>query len=80
MDMEEDQETFDKYDRFSWKSSPLAKECDEECKKNTICGIRAGKSELRCDYESDVFMGERYKPKSHDCAMNLLGVNARLNQ
>ncbi|KAK4511645.1 uncharacterized protein ATC70_012861 [Mucor velutinosus] len=80
MDMEDDQETFDKYNRFSWKSSPLAKECDEECKKNTICGIRAGKSELRCDYESDVFMGERYKPKSHDCAMNLLGINARLNQ
>jgi sphingomyelin phosphodiesterase len=92
-DMEENPETFDKYNKFSWKSSPLAKECIGECKQSTICSIRAGKSEQRCDYESDVFMGEQhgdkdastgqrrpsYKPEPHNCAMNLLGINARID-
>lgn len=88
--MEETPEIFDKYNTFSWKSSPLAKECTDECKRSAICSIRAGKSEQRCDYESDVFMGEQhgnkevstgqhrqsYKPEPHNCAMNLRGINA----
>lgn len=82
--METNQETFNKYRLFTTKSSPLTKECDDNCKKNTICNIRAGKSEQRCDYESDVFNGEgigikreTYKPETHLCAMNLVGVRSQ---
>jgi sphingomyelin phosphodiesterase len=91
--MEENPEIFNKYNRFSWKSSPLAKECIGECKQSAICSIRAGKSEQRCDYESDVFMGEQYgneqvstgqrrksyKPEPHNCAMNILSINALMD-
>ncbi|KAI9253659.1 Metallo-dependent phosphatase-like protein [Helicostylum pulchrum] len=84
IDMETNQETFNKYRLFTTKSSPLTKECDDNCKKNTICNIRAGKSEQRCDYESDVFNGEgigikreTYKPETHLCAMNLVGVRSQ---
>jgi sphingomyelin phosphodiesterase len=85
MDMEEDEETFQKYHRFSSKSSPMEKECVDDCKKNTICGIRAGKSELRCDYESDVFGGEgvetkraTYKPEAHNCALNMVSIRSQM--
>ncbi|KAG2235672.1 hypothetical protein INT48_008548 [Thamnidium elegans] len=84
VDMENNQETFNKYHLFTTKSSPLTKECDDDCRKNTICNIRAGKSEQRCDYESDVFHGEdigtkreTYKPETHLCAMNLVGVRSQ---
>lgn len=76
-DMEENPATFDKYYQYSWKSSPLATECDDECKKNIICGVRAGKSELRCDYESDIFDGRTtYKPQRHNCAFNLQSIDS----
>lgn len=79
--MENDQETFDKYYKYTTKSSPMTKECVGDCKKNVICNIRAGKSEQRCDYESDVFHGESqrksYKPEAHNCAMNLESIRAR---
>lgn len=85
--MEENEETFDKYHRFRSKSSPMEKECIDDCKKNTICGIRAGKSELRCDYESDVLGGKEagtatkrktYKPEPHNCALNMVGIRAQM--
>ncbi|KAF7730158.1 hypothetical protein EC973_002766 [Apophysomyces ossiformis] len=83
--MEEDPETFAKYWYYRTKSSPMTKDCDEECQENTICGIRAGKSELRCDYEPDMFpKGEaqeglefkrkRYRPEEHLCGLNLRSV------
>ncbi|GAA5807073.1 hypothetical protein MFLAVUS_000423 [Mucor flavus] len=84
IDMETNQETFNKYHLFTTKSSPLTKECDDSCRKSTICNIRAGKSEQRCDYEPDVFKGEgigikreTYKPETHLCAMNLVGVRSQ---
>lgn len=80
--MENDQATFDKYHKYTTKSSPMAKPCIDDCKKNTICNIRAGKSEQRCDYESDVFNGEgirkkSFKPKAHNCALNLESIRSR---
>ncbi|KAI9473630.1 MAG: Metallo-dependent phosphatase-like protein [Benjaminiella poitrasii] len=93
-DMEDNQETYEKYYRYSWKSSPLLDQnClfGEECKKNIICGVRAGKSELRCDYERDVFNGEpqqyddvriyrkpsSYKSELHLCGLNLQSIKSR---
>lgn len=82
--MENDQETFDKYYQYTTKSSPMTKECIGDCKKNAICSIRAGKSEQRCDYESDVFNGEgvgtkrkSYKPEAHNCALNLESIRSQ---
>jgi len=44
---------FEKYYNFRSKTSPNLPECDQACRTNLICGIRAGKSELRCDYQRD---------------------------
>ncbi|KAG0744407.1 hypothetical protein G6F42_009092 [Rhizopus arrhizus] len=68
VDMEQENlDSFNKYHHFMSKSTSVVKECDEKCKKNTICSIRAGNSEHRCDYESDLFEPERYKPELHLC-------------
>ncbi|KAG1158719.1 hypothetical protein G6F37_005542 [Rhizopus arrhizus] len=68
VDMEQENlDSFSKYHHFMSKSTSVVKECDEKCKKNTICSIRAGNSEHRCDYESDLFEPERYKPELHLC-------------
>ncbi|KAL1933027.1 hypothetical protein VTP01DRAFT_8705 [Rhizomucor pusillus] len=53
--MELDDKMFSKYWSFRSKSAPVARECDEDCRNTTICAVRAGRSEDRCDYESDVF-------------------------
>ncbi|KAL7321705.1 hypothetical protein PS15m_001446 [Mucor circinelloides] len=50
-EMELDDEKFNLYWLNRYKSSPMTPECDEACRINTICGMRAGKSELRCDYD-----------------------------
>ncbi|KAI8991188.1 Metallo-dependent phosphatase-like protein [Mycotypha africana] len=54
-------DTFDKYYHYRSKLSPVPdyELCleNEECKKKVICGIRAGKSELRCDFDPDYFPG-----------------------
>lgn len=74
VDMEDDDtDTFEKYRRFTTKSSPIARECDDECKRKAICNIRAGNSEHRCDYESDVFEPEqkRQKTEIHLCGLNI---------
>ncbi|KAI8982137.1 Metallo-dependent phosphatase-like protein [Mycotypha africana] len=49
-EMELNNNKFDQYWVNRYKSSPLTPECDFVCRVNTICGMRAGKSELRCDY------------------------------
>ncbi|KAI7906482.1 Metallo-dependent phosphatase-like protein [Cokeromyces recurvatus] len=50
-EMELDDEKFDLYWLNRYKSSPLTPKCDLSCRTNAICSIRAGKSELRCDYD-----------------------------
>lgn len=50
---EESDDMFEKYYSNRVKSSPTVPECDQACRTNIICGIRAGKSELRCDYQRD---------------------------
>ncbi|GAB5593233.1 hypothetical protein Unana1_08133 [Umbelopsis nana] len=50
---EENESMFEKYFMYRTKSSPTLPECDQTCRTNIICGIRAGKSELRCDYQRD---------------------------
>ncbi|CEP15672.1 hypothetical protein [Parasitella parasitica] len=50
-EMELDDEKFDLYWLNRYKSSPMTPNCDQACRVNTICGMRAGKSELRCDYD-----------------------------
>jgi sphingomyelin phosphodiesterase len=80
-----DNNAFDKYYTFRSKSAPNQKECNDECQKNIICGIRAGKSELRCDYEPDVLFGgeqvqrrQVYQQEEHNCALNLVSINSKL--
>ena len=80
--MEENEETFQKYHRFTTKSSPMSPECIDDCKKETICNIRAGNSEHRCDYESDVpgkikTKSTTYKPKPHMCALNMKSIRSQ---
>ncbi|KAI8081271.1 Metallo-dependent phosphatase-like protein [Halteromyces radiatus] len=82
-EMEDNQEVFNKYWRHRVRSSPKIPPCDEQCQSNAICAIRAGKSELRCDYDSDVlfrvgrpnnmssFSGPLSEP--HPCGLNLMG-------
>lgn len=78
--MENNPVLFDKYWRYRSKSAPHIPDCDEDCRNNTICAIRAGKSELRCDYEPDVlFGGKRYAREEHVCGINLVSVNSRNN-
>ncbi|KAI8978467.1 Metallo-dependent phosphatase-like protein [Pilobolus umbonatus] len=83
-DMEQNVSTFNKYNRYRTKSAPMHELCVDECKSTTICNIRAGKSELRCDYEPDVLPGgdasirkkkSRAPAFEHKCALNLIGVN-----
>lgn len=50
-EMELNDNLFDSYWQNRFKQSPFIPECNEACRINTICNIRAGKSELRCDYE-----------------------------
>ncbi|KAI9474288.1 MAG: Metallo-dependent phosphatase-like protein [Benjaminiella poitrasii] len=50
-EMELDDKKFDLYWLNRYKASPLTPECDVSCRTNVICGMRAGKSELRCDYD-----------------------------
>ncbi|KAI7907393.1 Metallo-dependent phosphatase-like protein [Cokeromyces recurvatus] len=83
-DMESNQKTYEEYYKYSWKSSPLLDQnClfNDECKKNIICGIRAGKSELRCDYEPDIFNSEREEryddPEPHLCGLNLQSIRSK---
>lgn len=49
--MEIDDNLFDLYWLNRYKQSPMTPECNEICRINTICTMRAGKSEYRCDYE-----------------------------
>jgi sphingomyelin phosphodiesterase len=49
--MELDNSIFDSYWSNRYKQSPFTPECNEACRINTVCNIRAGKSELRCDYQ-----------------------------
>lgn len=48
--MELNDNVFDLYWSNRYKQSPMTPLCDEVCRINTICTIRAGKSEYRCDY------------------------------
>lgn len=48
--MELNDELFNKYWLNRYKKSPWTPDCDQDCKANTICTLRAGKSEYRCDY------------------------------
>ncbi|KAI8387260.1 Metallo-dependent phosphatase-like protein [Blakeslea trispora] len=50
-EMAHDDKRFDLYWLHRYKSSPLSPPCDHQCRINAVCNIRAGKSELRCDYE-----------------------------
>ncbi|ORX59557.1 sphingomyelin phosphodiesterase [Hesseltinella vesiculosa] len=52
-EMESNNATFEKYWRYRSKSSPIVRPCDESCMEETICNIRAGKAEHRCDFEPD---------------------------
>ncbi|CAO3609031.1 unnamed protein product [Cunninghamella blakesleeana] len=91
VDMENNKDTFDKYWYYRTKLAPQTPECDEDCQKNTICSIRAGKSELRCDYDPDVLFGggstssssgnpikDRYS-EPHSCGWNLEGIRSLQN-
>ncbi|KAI8366663.1 Metallo-dependent phosphatase-like protein [Radiomyces spectabilis] len=49
--MEQDIHVFDKYWEYRTKSSAVREECDDGCRHQILCSIRAGKSELRCDYK-----------------------------
>ncbi|KAI8148608.1 Metallo-dependent phosphatase-like protein [Fennellomyces sp. T-0311] len=71
--MEEDPEMFNKYWSYRTKSAPIVRECDDECRSTVICGIRAGKSEQRCDYDPDVLQ----PVEEHACGINLMGVRTR---
>ncbi|KAG0950228.1 hypothetical protein G6F57_000117 [Rhizopus arrhizus] len=71
VDMENNEATFNKYHLFTSKSSPIIKECDENCRKNTICGIRAGNSEHRCDHLVNIYGRERYIAEPHLCGIPL---------
>ncbi|ORZ09835.1 Metallo-dependent phosphatase-like protein [Absidia repens] len=53
-DMETNIDTFEKYWWHRGRLSPKTKECDGHCRSVTICNIRAGKSEDRCDYYNPV--------------------------
>ncbi|KAI8365386.1 Metallo-dependent phosphatase-like protein [Radiomyces spectabilis] len=82
VDMENDKSVFDKYWRFRSKSAPQHVECDDECREKAICGIRAGKSELRCDFESDIF-GKSVPwqlQEVHPCAINLQSIRSMRRQ
>ncbi|KAI9495494.1 Metallo-dependent phosphatase-like protein [Zychaea mexicana] len=72
---------FDKYWNHRVKSSPYVPECDEECQYTIICGIRAGNSEHRCDYDPDVLFnggkGRRKPVEEHACGINMMGVKTR---
>ncbi|GAA5814946.1 hypothetical protein MFLAVUS_008449 [Mucor flavus] len=52
-EMELNDNTFDLYWFNRYKQSPMTPICDEVCRINAICTIRAGKSEYRCDYLPD---------------------------
>ncbi|ORZ01161.1 Metallo-dependent phosphatase-like protein [Syncephalastrum racemosum] len=75
--MEEDHAVFEKYWKYRFKSAPVAPGCDEECRNRTVCAVRAGRSEERCDFESDVFPGQNvqptYTPEEHACSGLFLG-------
>ncbi|KAJ3113294.1 hypothetical protein HDU96_003563 [Phlyctochytrium bullatum] len=45
--MEEGGDVFDKYHAFRFKSANVPA-CDEKCRKDSVCRVRAGKSELSC--------------------------------
>ncbi|KAI9018040.1 Metallo-dependent phosphatase-like protein [Phycomyces nitens] len=83
--MESDPETFDKYWQYRSKSAPEVPECGEDCRASTICNIRAGKSELRCDYGQDVLFGKDqdtvepkvYPQEHHICGLNLMSAKER---
>ncbi|KAI9259430.1 Metallo-dependent phosphatase-like protein [Phascolomyces articulosus] len=81
--MEEDPDVmFDKYWKYRAKSSPYVSECDEECRASVICGIRAGKSEQRCDYDPDVLPGginnkKRRPIEEPTCGLHLQGATTR---
>ncbi|KAI8329539.1 Metallo-dependent phosphatase-like protein [Chlamydoabsidia padenii] len=66
-DMESNMDTFEKYWQYRGRFAPRTPECQGECRSNTICNIRAGKSELRCDYDSDALPGtlDRHATFSH---------------
>ncbi|KAG0978207.1 hypothetical protein G6F27_014366 [Rhizopus arrhizus] len=80
--MENNYSTFDKYWYYRTKLAPQTPECDEDCRRNIICGIRAGKSELRCDYDPDVLFGGGSISRSstyaetHSCGWNLEGIHS----
>ncbi|CAO3616653.1 unnamed protein product [Cunninghamella echinulata] len=82
LDMENNNSTFDKYWYHRTKLAPQTPECDEDCRRNIICGIRAGKSELRCDYDPDVLFGGGSISRSstyaetHSCGWNLEGIHS----
>ncbi|CAO3591762.1 unnamed protein product [Absidia cylindrospora] len=77
-DMETYNDTFDKYWQFRGRLASQIPICEDECRVNTICNIRAGKSELRCDYDSDVLMqtGRGDTSGIHACGWNLQGVRS----
>lgn len=49
--METEDDMFERYWLYRYKSSPFTPDCDKKCRTNVVCGMRAGKSELRCDYD-----------------------------
>ncbi|KAI7866585.1 Metallo-dependent phosphatase-like protein [Spinellus fusiger] len=84
VDMESDAATFDKYWKYRFKSAPKIQACDEVCRANTLCGIRSGKSELRCDFSDSLFGKEQgnamttpYHQERHICGINLMSVKER---
>lgn len=50
--MELNDDLFNLYWSNRFKQSPMTPDCTEEaCRINTICTMRAGRSQDRCDYE-----------------------------
>lgn len=78
--MELDDRLFDLYWLNRFKQSPHTPVCNEACRANAICTIRAGKSEYRCDYEPELPTGRPVILNAKDeeaCGIQLLTKHSR---
>ncbi|KAI7877878.1 Metallo-dependent phosphatase-like protein [Mucor mucedo] len=76
--MELDDKLFDKFWINRYKQSPFTPVCDKDCKVNTICTMRAGKSEYRCDYVPELPTGRPVILNSKEeeaCGIQLIKKN-----
>ncbi|KAI7863090.1 Metallo-dependent phosphatase-like protein [Spinellus fusiger] len=77
--MVSDPSLLDTYWKYRSSSAPVARLCDsEECRANAICTLRAGKSEQRCDYISDVLSSTNPPPSPNKeicpCSLDIVSI------